>query len=115
MGSLYTEDKKAMDQIMTELAHRSLFFVDSYTTSVSVGLVSAQEQGVRSAGRHVFLDNILTREHICGQLDKLVHTALRSGVGIGIAHPHPATLDALRSCSPKYSAEVQYVSVVEVL
>jgi polysaccharide deacetylase 2 family uncharacterized protein YibQ len=115
MGSLFTEDKKAMDQIMTELGRRSLFFVDSYTSSKSVGLDSAREQGIRSARRNVFLDNILTREHICGQLDKLVATALHGGIGIGIAHPHPATLDALRSCSPKYSAKVQYVSVAEVL
>ncbi|TKB06340.1 divergent polysaccharide deacetylase family protein [Desulforhopalus sp. IMCC35007] len=115
MGSLFTEDKNAMIQIMTELGHRSLFFVDSYTSSNSVGLESAREQGIRSARRHVFLDNILTREHICGQLDKLVATALQGGVGIGIAHPHAATLDALRSCSPQYSAKVQYVSVVDVL
>ena len=115
MGSLYTEDKKAMDRVMTELAHRSLVFVDSHTSPVSVGFESAQEQGVRSARRNIFLDNILTREHICRQLEKLVHTAKDHGVGIGIAHPHPETLDALRNCSPRYSAEVQYVSVVDVL
>lgn len=115
MGSLYTEDKIAMERLMVELANRSLMFVDSYTTPASVGLESARAQGIKSARRHVFLDNTLSKEHICGQLEKLVRIASKGGVAIGIGHPHSETLDALNSCAHIYESEVQYVSILEVL
>lgn len=115
MGSLYTEDKIAMERLMVELSNRSLMFIDSYTTALSVGLDSARSMGLKSARRHVFLDNKLTKEHICGQLEKLVHIANENGVAIGIGHPHGETLDALTSCSPIYASQVQYVSIPEIL
>ena len=115
MGSLYTEDKIAMERIMVELSHRSLIFVDSYTTSASVGLESARALGIKSARRNVFLDNTLSKDHICGQLEKLVKIANEGGVAIGIGHPHAATLEALKDCGPKYESEVQYVSILDVI
>jgi uncharacterized protein len=115
MGSLYTEDTIAMERIMVELSNRSLIFVDSYTTSASVGLASARAHGIKSARRNVFLDNKLSKDHICGQLGKLVKIAIESGVAIGIAHPHATTLEALKSCGPIYESEVQYVSILDVL
>lgn len=115
MGSLFTENRAAMQGLMEELSTKSLLFVDSYTTSSSVGLESAQNYGIKSARRHVFLDNNLNREHICGQLEKLVDIASEGGVGIGIAHPHTATLEALKSCVPDYESVVQYVSIMDVL
>lgn len=115
MGSLYTEDKGAMGRLMSELSQRSLLFVDSYTTPSSVGLKSAREYGIKSARRHVFLDNELSPDHICGQLEKLVVFAVEQGVAIGIAHPHKETLDALKSCAPLHESKVQYVSIVDVL
>ena len=115
MGSLYTEDKIAMERLMLELSNRSLMFVDSYTTAASVGLESARARGIKSARRHVFLDNTLSKNHICGQLDKLVNIAIESGVAIGIAHPHAETLEALKSCGPAYELKVQYVSILDVL
>ncbi|MFT5702522.1 MAG: polysaccharide deacetylase 2 family uncharacterized protein YibQ [Desulforhopalus sp.] len=115
MGSLYTEDKPAMERLMVELSNKDLLFVDSYTTSASVGLESAQRYGVKSARRHVFLDNELSRDHICGQLEKLVEIATEGGLGIGIAHPHEMTLNALKSCSPLHESKVQYVSILDVL
>lgn len=115
MGSLYTEDTIAMERIMVELSNRSLIFVDSYTTSASVGLARARAHGIKSARRNVFLDNKLSKDHICGQLGKLVKIAIESGVGIGIAHPHATTLEALKSCGPIYESEVQYVSILDVL
>jgi len=115
MGSLYTEDREAMDGVMATLASKSLYFVDSYTTSASIALQSAQNYGIKSARRNVFLDNKISKDHICGQLDKLIHIAKEGGVAIGIAHPHSATLEALKVCGPVHQSEVQYVSVLDVL
>jgi uncharacterized protein len=72
MGSLFTENRVAMQGLMEELSSRTLVFVDSYTTSASLGLESAQDYGIQSARRNVFLDNNLDPQHICGQLKKLV-------------------------------------------
>ncbi len=115
MGSLYTEDPAAMTRLMQEISRRRLSFVDSYTSAGSVGLRIAREHDVKSGGRHVFLDNILTEENICWQLQKLVTLAEKRGVGIGIAHPHQETLDAISSCAQDHKTRVHYVSVKEVL
>lgn len=115
MGSLFTENEPAMIQLMRQIEDRSLLFVDSYTTSNSVGLRTAQDFEIRSARRHVFLDNVLTEAKICEQLEKLVGLAEKRGWGIGIAHPHQVTLDAIRTCAEKLRTRVEYVSVKEVL
>jgi len=115
MGSLYTENQLAMTRLIWEIGDRALFFVDSYTSSKSVGLPIAQRLNVESARRHVFLDNILDKKKICVQLDKLIHIAERNGVGIGIAHPHRETVEALNSCGEDYKTRVQYVSIENVV
>lgn len=115
MGSLYTEDAEAMQRLMAEVGRRSLFFVDSYTSSASLGLKTARELGVPSDRRHVFLDNVLDQEEICEQLSTLVVLAERQGWGIGIAHPHQVTLEAIGSCADGFRGRVHYVSVDEIL
>lgn len=115
MGSLYMEDKVAMTRLMQEIGSRRLSFVDSYTSSGSVGLSIAQGLDVKSARRNVFLDNILDEGKICQQLEKLINIAETHGVGIGIAHPHQETVDAITFCGEFYRTRVQYVSIKDVL
>ncbi|MGB3209658.1 MAG: divergent polysaccharide deacetylase family protein [Desulforhopalus sp.] len=115
MGSLYTENEVAMTILLKEISDRNLCFVDSYTSSGSLGLRIAQELEVKSARRHVFLDNILEQEKICAQFEKLVNIAEKYGVGIGIAHPHQVTADAISFCGETYKSRVRYVSVMDVL
>ncbi|MCP4339746.1 MAG: divergent polysaccharide deacetylase family protein [Desulfobulbaceae bacterium] len=64
MGSLYTENQVAMTRLIQEIGDRTLFFIDSYTSSGSVGLPVAQGLDVKSARRHVFLDNVLDQKKI---------------------------------------------------
>lgn len=115
MGSQFTENVQAMAILMEEIEKRSLFFIDSYTTSDSVGMRVAQEKHVKSARRSVFLDNILEEEQICGQLEKLVVFAEKKGWAIGIAHPHQVTVKAITECAGRFNDRVQYVSVKEVM
>ena len=115
MGSLYTENEAAMTRLMQGIGAHKLSFVDSYTSSDSIGLRIAQEQDVQSARRHVFLDNIQDEKQICAQLEKLVKIAEKHGVGIGIAHPHQVTVDSLAACGEFYRKRVQYVSIKNVL
>lgn len=114
MGSLFTEDKRAMSLLMKEINRKSLVFIDSVTSARSVGLKTAQQAVVKSAKRNVFLDNTLDEKTICTQLELLVSIAERGGSAIGIAHPHPETVNALSTCGAKNLERVHYVSAVEV-
>ncbi len=115
MGSRFTEDREAMDQFLSLLARRGLFFVDSITSSKSVGVESARAMGIRTAGRQVFLDNVQTREDICRQLRLLVKKAFARGWAIGIGHPNEATLTALTRCRSDLLDRVRVVGVRELV
>jgi len=115
MGSRYTEDVEAMTALMKMIKKKELFYVDSFTTAKSVGERLAAEQGVKTARRHVFLDNSLNEDDICKQIDRLVEIAQQQGYGIGIGHPHQVTLTALSKCMKKLSLQTKLVSVTELL
>lgn len=96
-GSALTENKQAMTFLMKELQARNLFFVDSMTNAKSVAFSVAQEFGLRTAKRDVFLDNDSDRPRaIRKQFDELTRLAKQNGRAIGIGHPHPATLAELK-------------------
>ena len=58
MGSKVTADKKTMNDIMSYLSEREMFFLDSVTTHESVAKETAEQTGVDFAMRNVlFLDN----------------------------------------------------------
>lgn len=97
-GSSLTENKEAMKFLMAELKARDLLFLDSLTSPKSVAYATAKEFGVKAAKRDVFLDNESNNaEYIHGQLEELTRMAKEHGWAIGIGHPHPATISALRT------------------
>ena len=104
---------------MSELLHlikeKNLFFVDSYTTSSSLGYKLAQELKVKSGKRQLFLDNIQQQEEICRQLVQLAEIAGSRGTAIGIAHPYVETLKALQDCLGEIEETVEFVGVEELL
>ena len=99
-GSRATADPALMQALMPVLRERSLFFIDSRTTAVTVAFDSAETAGVRAASRKVFLDDTQTREAVLAQLDLAARDALRDGSAIAIGHPHPATIAALADGVP---------------
>ena len=100
MGSALTADKHAMQRLMLAIKQRSLFFIDSRTTSDSVAYDMAATMGVLSDQRHVFLDHIQTHEFYEQQLTQLVNIAKQHGRAIGIAHPYPSSLAYLSKALP---------------
>ncbi len=97
-GSSLTENKEAMKFLMAELKARDLLFLDSLTSPKSVAYATAREFGVKTAKRDVFLDNESDNsEYIHNQLEELARIAKEHGWAIGIGHPHPATISALRT------------------
>ena len=100
MGSRLTEDSQAMQVIMRELKQYNLFFLDSRTSSASQAYRIAREVGLKTAQRNVFLDHDTRPEQIVQQLHRLATLAQRHGYAIGIGHPYPETLHALKQALP---------------
>lgn len=117
MGSLLTRHPGHMGWLMEELRARgSLFFVDSYTTAQSVGLMIARENGVPALRRDVFLDGELSATAIAAEWQRLLAMARRRGSAIAIGHPHPATLALLeRELATLSSEGVELVSLATLL
>lgn len=100
MGSKFTADGAGMGIVMEELRRRGLCFVDSRTTSQSVGLELAQKFGVAAVGRNVFLDDDGALPAVWGQIQKIEELARKNGTVIAIGHPRDATIEALTAWLP---------------
>lgn len=112
-GSALTENKEAMKFLMAELKARNLLFLDSLTNPKSVAYATAKEFGLKAAKRDVFLDNEGDNAVYIGkQLEELARIAKEHGRAIGIGHPHPATISALRKWLNE--ADKQGIEIVPV-
>lgn len=100
MGSRFTEDPRVMRAVMSALKKRDLYFLDSMTTSRSVGIPMATEYGVPQAQRDIFLDNERDYDAILRQLRKAERIAERRGHVIAIGHPYRITYQVLKDWAP---------------
>ena len=97
MGSLLTRHPGHMGWLMDELRARDgLYFVDSRTTKETVAQRMAAERDVPHAARDIFLDHYHDEAFVRQQFAKLVERARDSGTAIGIGHPYPVTVTALK-------------------
>lgn len=101
MGSRFTEYEAGMYTVLKIMREKGMFFLDSRTTGQSVVGSVARSLGVPSAVRDVFLDNVAEVDAIIVQIRKLVRLAEQKGQAVGICHPYPETLEALRSEAKK--------------
>lgn len=116
MGSELTQRSQPMQWLMTALARKNLFFIDSRTSAESVALQTAQANRVPTRKRDVFLDNIRTGEAIGRQFDTLIKLARQRGSAIAIGHPYPETLTYLSQALPELSQRgIQLVPVSRLL
>ena len=96
MGSRFTEFESGMQTVLKAMHEKGMFFIDSRTTGNSVAGRVASTIGVPNATRDIFLDNVADADAISEQIRKLVQLAERRGRAIGICHPYPETIEALR-------------------
>ncbi|MCG8670278.1 MAG: divergent polysaccharide deacetylase family protein [Pseudomonadales bacterium] len=116
MGSLLTTDEKAMSWIMEEVSATPLFFIDSMTNPQSIAYETANEFGVPSLRRDIFLDADPHPVKIEKAFKRLVRIAKRMGSAIAIAHPYPNTLEFLEAKLPKlHQHGVVLVNVSELI
>jgi polysaccharide deacetylase 2 family uncharacterized protein YibQ len=105
MGSRFTAFKPGMETTLRLFKARGLLFLDSRTTPETVGDQLAQELGVPSVARNVFLDDDESIDAVRRKLAETEAVARRQGFVVAIGHPHEATLQALAEWLPTLSAK----------
>ena len=86
MGSKATADPAVMFAVMEYLKRDGKFFVDSRTTSDTVGPAEAAAAGVPFLQRNVFIDAGRSKEEIALAFDRGVSEARQRGASILIGH-----------------------------
>lgn len=117
MGSQLTKSSHWMTRLMREVAvENKLFFVDSKTTSESVALKVARDEGLKSIQRDIFIDHEESKSFIQKQLRLLITKAKQNGTALAIAHPKSLTLEELEKWLPELESKgVQLVSVSKLI
>jgi polysaccharide deacetylase 2 family uncharacterized protein YibQ len=115
MGSRLSTLAPQMRQIFSRLKTRGLYYVDSRTTKETVGRQSAERLHLDFAERDIFIDHFQDADFIRRQLRQLVKRAYDQGYAIGIAHPHPLTLDLIQAELPTLKDKVNLVPVSKVV
>jgi hypothetical protein len=103
MGSLATSDRRVMSSVIRAMP-QGMYFIDSRTAGGSVASDVARELNVRTAARHIFLDDSATESAVRKQLQDLATAAEKRGVAIGIGHPYPVTMRVLADELPQLRA-----------
>lgn len=115
MGSKATEDPALMDDVMTELKHRNVFFLDSLTSAKSVAGREAARAGVATLSRTVFLDSERGQQATLLMLAQAEKDARAKGHAVAIGHPYPETIGALAVWSLRRDKGIQLVSLARLL
>ncbi len=100
MGSKLTQDAQTMAWVMDELADRQLYFIDSRTSPFTQAQNAAEQSGVPSYKRDVFLDDVIEPAEIRRQLERAFQLAHKQGSALAIGHPYPATMQLLENIEP---------------
>ncbi|MBV9269939.1 MAG: divergent polysaccharide deacetylase family protein [Candidatus Eremiobacteraeota bacterium] len=103
-GSEASADERVMRDVIGVIKDHGLFFVDSMTSSKSVGYSIAQADGVPNASRDVFLDDQADVAYTEKQLQHAMELAQKNGSAIAIGHPKPTTLEAIKAMYPQMQA-----------
>lgn len=114
-GSLLTEHHAPMTRIMQALQQSGLFFLDSRTTPNTVATDIAEEWGVPSRSRDIFLDNHRDPDTIHVQFQRAVRIARKTGRAILIAHPYPESFEYLNQALYDLPSDIQLTSLSKVM
>ena len=99
-GSKATSDSKTMTVLATVLKDRGKYFIDSRTSSLTIGEKTMTSFGVPTARRNIFLDNNNDLDKIEEQINKLANSAKKNGVAVGLGHARKNTLSVLEKVVP---------------
>lgn len=94
MGSKATADRDVMAAVLAVCRRRGIFFLDSYTTPLTVVAEVGREMGVRTIPSDLFLDN--RGEKVRENMRKMLAIAARHGEVTAIVHLREDNLPHLR-------------------
>ncbi|MDO4300708.1 MAG: divergent polysaccharide deacetylase family protein [Clostridia bacterium] len=119
MGSLITEDREKMTEILKIAKDRGWFYIDSVTSARSVAGDLAKELGVPSAKRDVFLDSTQDKNKIKENLRKTINIAKEKGKALAIGHVGAeggvVTAEAISEILNEAGDEVDFVYASEIV
>ncbi|MGM0441201.1 MAG: divergent polysaccharide deacetylase family protein [Elusimicrobiota bacterium] len=116
MGSAFTASRPDMKNLMKVLKEKDLFFVDSMTSTGTVGLSLAGEMDVPAVRNDFFLDNKDDYDYIMERLEKLKILAQNNKKTVAICHPRKNTLTALKDFEDDFkNSEFEIVPVSKIL
>jgi len=116
MGSYLTQLHEPMNWLMAELKQQQLFFIDSRTSAASQAWEVAQQHGLSSQKRDVFLDHERDNDAIEKQFERMVQLAKRRGSALAIGHPYPETLAVLERRIPLLRRQgIELVTIEQLL
>lgn len=101
------------DEKFFSTTKRKFFYDDSLTTQKSIAFRLAQEMGIPSAYRDIFLDSINDENNIKKKMIELFYQAQEKGQSIGICHPFDKTLRVLKEnihLAEEYNLELVFAS-----
>ncbi len=116
MGSRFTRNRHKMGVVLGELKRQGLFFLDSLTSSRSVGYKTALTMGIPALKRDVFLDHSRNKRAMDHQFKRLAAIALKRGYAVAIGHPFLPTYRMIREGASKLRAMgIQIVPISRLL
>lgn len=116
MGSQMTDQQQPMAALMTTLQQRHLFFLDSRTNPKTVAAAAAQQIGLASLSRDIFLDDDPSPEAVAQQFAAAIALARKQGSVVIIGHPHSSTLELLERELPRLqSSGIDWVGIAQMI
>lgn len=112
-GSAITENKRAMETVLSALTSHGLYFLDSKTTPDSQAAKAAENANALVLEADMFLDGDFGRggsAHVLKQLAQLEALAAQRGSAIAIGHPYPSTITALNSWALQKRLSIHFVT-----
>jgi polysaccharide deacetylase 2 family uncharacterized protein YibQ len=115
-GSKATADVRVMKFLLQELKEHNLYFIDSRTSSNSVGFQTARQMGLLSQERSIFIDSDEDEPSIRENLNRLCAIAMKNGEAVGIGHAKQKTLIVLNEYLEEFEGKgVDFVTVSEIV
>ncbi|NLB35344.1 MAG: divergent polysaccharide deacetylase family protein [Elusimicrobia bacterium] len=117
MGSAFTADEASVENLMSVLKEKGLFFVDSRTIGKSLAYDSALDAKVPAAENRVFLDNEDDPEYIKERLEVFIKRVLDKGEAVAIGHATKKhTASVIKNFLPRFEEEgIELLPVEELL
>ena len=105
LGTKFMLHSETFLPILKTIKQRGLIYVDSRSTSRSLGPELASSIQLPRAFNNIFIDKEPSNQKIQSKLDELEKIALKKRFAVGIAQPFPLTIEILSQWAEKLKAK----------